>query len=143
MGLKGLMNLEIRKGKRKVFFWNEPIKDENHLDKNKFIEFIENHLDFFSWDENDFDKSIAKSHLVPKKTYYRFRTIFHSPDRIIIDQTAPAKMTIDILEILMELAESCNAQLFKTATKQVTRDFIESEKQKIITKKELKEKRMT
>ncbi len=159
MSLKGMTELEIRKGRRSVFLKEGELEP---IEYNKFVEAIERHKPFFIWRE---DTEIwgnsereyylkTKGHIpesyykhsaccipVKNENYYRFQISFLKEfDIIKITNTAQARMTLEFLEILYEIAEFCNCKLYYTATKFITKDRIESEKNLIKERKSLKTK---
>lgn len=159
MSLKGMTEMEIRKGRRSVFIREGELEP---IDYNKFVEAIEKHKPFFIWREDteiwgnsdreyylrthgqvpdNYYKHTACCIQVKNEKYYRFSISFLKKfDFIKITNTAPAKMTIDFLEILHDVAEYCDCKLYSTATKFITRERIENEKSLIKERKSMRTK---
>lgn len=146
MSLKGLTQLEIRKAKTNIF---APKGELPPINYDKFVEAIEKHMPFFIWNEdteggraeiraalqtgrpirNNFYKHSAYCYKVKDETYYRFRVSYLEDwNKIFIVNTAPARMTIELLEILFDIAEICEAKLYYSDTKFITKERIDNEK---------------
>lgn len=153
-----MTDLEIRISKRNRSF-NLKVGELEPINYNKFVEAIEKHMPFFIWREDSFWGEIDKDYYqkqnrpipdnyykhqaycykVKNETYYRFSISFNTVyDIIFITNTAPAKMTIEFLEILLDVANHCDCKLYKTATKVITREFADAEKKAILENKALK-----
>lgn len=153
MSLKGLTQLEIRKDKISRL---SPNKELPPIDYNKFVAAIEKHMPFFIWREDTetltpehkaflkakgitldrYYKHHARCILVKNKDYYRFSvTYLNESNKIYIINTAQGGMTIELLEILYDIAEFCECKLYNSDTRFITRERIEKEKALILEKK--------
>lgn len=155
MSLKGLTQLEIRKDKVSRL---SPKKELPHIDHNKFVDAIEKHKPFFVWREDVYEwseedkeafeqimrepfkeekKQQALCILVKNKGYYRF-SITYLPEwnMIYVINTAQGGMTLELLEILYDVAELCECKLYNSDTRYITKERIEKEKKLILEKKQ-------
>lgn len=149
-----MTELEIRKNRRSLYLKEGELEP---IEYNKFVEAIERHKPYFIWREDteiwgksDKEYYIKKLGHIPdnyykheacciqvkNEKYYRFSIRFLKKfDIIKITNTAPARMTIDFLEILYDIAELCDCKLYNTATKFITKERIENEKSLIKERK--------
>jgi hypothetical protein len=155
MSLKGLTQLEISKNKISRLSRREELP---FIDHNKFVAAIEKHMPFFIWQEDvdilneeekeAFQKIMGSSYkeekkqqarciLVKNKGYYRFSvTYFKELNMIGLINTAQGGMTIELLEIMCDVAELCDCKLYNSDTRYITKERIEREKQLILEKKQ-------
>ena len=161
MSLKGLTQLEIRKDKISRL---SPKKELPLIDYNKFVAAIEKHMPFFVWREDvevwseeekeahlkimgvpykEEKKQQARCILVKNKGYCRFSvTYFKEWNTIFLINTAQGGMTVELLEIMFDIAELCDCKLYNSDTRYITKERIEKEKLLILEKKQSRQNKL-
>jgi hypothetical protein len=141
--------------KKKVDFFFTPLKKiDGGVEYDRFRDFVEKNQFFFVWREDTdwgrtilanrekhknstlrlLEKRVACFERDIKMNDFKFKATYPENVRYIsITNINPAKMTLDILEKLLEMAESCEAELWGDGKKPITRAFIEKERVTIAT----------
>lgn len=129
--------------------FNNINKIEKKLDYRKWVEFIENHKDYFIWYEDTEDGKKVKENINEfpnwakekilrnlnktdsyaefnnKKGYYEIRICFNE-ELNVISTTFQKKITIKHLKILLEMATHLDALLLNNGTQIIDEEVIEN-----------------
>ncbi|KGK28690.1 hypothetical protein [Cellulophaga sp. E6(2014)] len=154
MSLRGLTQLDIRRDK--ITRTSNKIKLPP-IDYSKFVVAIEKHIPFFIWKEDTetvsqeqreaYSKILGQPYvqekkmkalclLVKNKGYYRFSVSYlREWNKISIINTAQGGMTIELLEILFDIAKMCDCKLYSSDTRIITSERIRKERLLIESKK--------
>ena len=149
MSFKGMTYISI--SRQKHTFQNE-IKPENFIPQSFFREYINSHKTIFLWkEETELGKSTAlrietydkKDRVILLKTlkqyqafafykkikgYYELDVCWNEQFGHIMVNFNNSRVTIQALEILLEMATYCDAMLLVNGKKEITKEFIEKEK---------------
>lgn len=153
MSLKGLSFMHIAKEK----FTSDLERILKKVEQQKFREFINLHKDIFLWKEEtymgkmnmenvnsfpnrqailqDLSEFRAFAFYKKDKGYYGLDVFWHPEFGIIPVNFNNSRVTIPALEVLMDMANYCEAMLLVNGKKQITKEFIEKEKAEIEEKK--------
>lgn len=153
MSLKGLSFMHIAKEK----FTSDLERILKKVEQQKFREFINLHKDIFLWKEEtaagkknfemldsfpdkesilrDLNEFKAYAFYKKDKDYYGLDVVWNPIYGIISINFNNSRVTIAALEILLEMANYCEAMLLVNGKKQITNEFIEKEKSEIEEKK--------
>lgn len=154
MSLKGLTFMEISKEKYNIIYRDRITK---RIDQKNFREFINAHKNIFKWKEEtsmgkdnldnldnfpnkesilrELDEFIAFAYYKKDKGYFGLDVVWIEKWGIISMNFNNSRVTIEALEILLDMANYCDAMLLVNGKKQITKDFIEKEKNEIEEKK--------
>jgi len=160
MSLKGLSGyIEITKEKYNILF---PEKIKIKVEQKKFREFINLHKDIFLWEEEtslgkktleeiesfpdrelvlrDLNEFHAYAFYKKDKGYYALDIVWNPAYGLISINFNNSRVTIPALEILLQMANYCDAMLLVRGKKHITKEFIEKEKLEINQRKTFKHK---
>ena len=157
MSLRGLTNINVCKEKYNQLF---PERISKKIERRLFEEFIDNNKSIFSWmEETSLGQKTLKTidtfedkerilKLLNKKTafaffkegkgYYGLDVSLNESFGYIVINFNNTRVTIEALNILLEMAKYCNAMLLVNGKKEITKEFIEKEKREIEEKMRVK-----
>ncbi|MFT3681950.1 MAG: hypothetical protein QM791_16875 [Ferruginibacter sp.] len=140
--------------------YNYQYEIKNRIDKEKFRDFVNANKNYFNWyEETDEGKNVlanidsflhkegrlislnqnmAMAHYKQNLGYYGLNVSFNNKFGEISINFNNSKITPDVLEILLEMAEYCEAMLLINGKKPITKEFIEKEKNELEDKKNKK-----
>ena len=154
MILRGIKFISIGKEKYNII---SPEKITKKIDQQKFREFINLHKDVFLWDEEtvkgqktlEIIDTFSVKETIPmqmnqfrayafykkEKGYYGLDVAWVAEWGIILVNFNNSRISVPALEILLDMANYCEAMLLVNGQKQITKEFIDKEKNEIEEKK--------